>query len=395
MEGGLLECFSNFAYFLPKLSVPFSVKCNEGCSSLDKTTAEWSNQRKSPSPMKPFTVPYVDKFWILLFLSPSSPLSVPLKCYKGYWATNFLHLRNPFWWMTSVPCHGNTCIGVVSARKSADSYLTCRCWMRICCWYFPSVMQRVFPPCVGVCRCGTTLWPRQPRTGLLPACGSTGHLTSSGSWVRTSPSGQDGEWPLTPPSPPPPPPSLTSAAPLRDDSLSLSSHGRCPAAPFFSPLKVFALWPGDCLRNAPVTLHINKRCVSSHDPWGQRRIPLVGLDFPFGNTGHLHVFYTLRFYWGAKTRDSREFVCWRDLVTHTESAIGRISSKKPSKLRWQEFNYQYRFKSVGAHCWNVFYCIPTRQTVNNVHIWMFFILEGLHHHTTKWFMSPLFPESRH
>ena len=66
--------------------------CNEGCSSLDKSTAEWSNQRKSPSPMKPS----VDNFWIQLSLSPSSLLSVQLKCYKGYWATDFLHLRNPF-----------------------------------------------------------------------------------------------------------------------------------------------------------------------------------------------------------------------------------------------------------------------------------------------------------
>lgn len=55
----------------------------------------------------------------------------------------------------------------------------------------------MFPPCLCVFRCGTTLSPRRPRTGLMPACGSTGHLTSSGSWVKTSPSGQDGKWPLT------------------------------------------------------------------------------------------------------------------------------------------------------------------------------------------------------
>lgn len=36
----------------------------------------------------------------------------------------------------------------------------------------------------------------------MPACGSMGHLTSSGSWVKTSLSGQDGEWPLTPLPPP-------------------------------------------------------------------------------------------------------------------------------------------------------------------------------------------------
>lgn len=60
----------------------------------------------------------------------------------------------------------------------------------------------MFPPCLCVFRCGTTPWLRQPRTGLMPACGSTGHLTSSGSSVKTSPSGQDGEWPLTPPPPP-------------------------------------------------------------------------------------------------------------------------------------------------------------------------------------------------
>lgn len=76
----------------------------------------------------------------------------------------------------------------------------------------------MFPSCLCVCRCGTTLWPRQLRTGLMPACGSTGHLTSSGSWVKTSPSGQDGKWPLT---------SLplfsTSAASLKDGSLSQQS----------------------------------------------------------------------------------------------------------------------------------------------------------------------------
>lgn len=55
-------------------------------------------------------------------------------------------------------------------------------------------------PTMSLCvsRCGTTLSPRQPRTGLTSACGSTGHLTSSGSWVKTSPSGQDGKRPLTP-----------------------------------------------------------------------------------------------------------------------------------------------------------------------------------------------------
>lgn len=141
----------------------------------------------------------------------------------------------------------------------------------------------MFPPCLCAFRCGTTPWLRQPRTGPRPACGSTGHLTSSGSWVKTSLSGQDGEWPLTPF----PLPNICCSSQGR---LSLSSHGRCLAAPFVFLLKVFALWPGDCLRNAPVTLHINKSCVFSHDPWGQRRIPLVGLDFPFGNTGHLHVF---------------------------------------------------------------------------------------------------------
>ena len=50
---------------------------------------------------------------------------------------------------------------------------------------------------VSVFRCGTTLLPRQLRSGLTPACGSTGQLTSSGSWVRTSLSGPAGEWPLT------------------------------------------------------------------------------------------------------------------------------------------------------------------------------------------------------
>lgn len=75
----------------------------------------------------------------------------------------------------------------------------------------------MFPPCVCVFRCGTTLLPRQPRTGLTPAFGSTARLTSSGSWVKTSLSGQAGEWPLTPLTTPTP----TSAAPLRDDSPSL------------------------------------------------------------------------------------------------------------------------------------------------------------------------------
>ena len=107
--------------------------------------------------------------------------------------------------------------------------------------------------------------------------------------------------------------------------LSLSSHGRCPAAPFFSPLKAFALWPGDCLRNAPVTLHINKSCVSSHDPWGQRRRPFSGSWLSIWKhrapSRVLHFEILLR---SKKTRGSREFVCWQDLVTHTESAIGRI-----------------------------------------------------------------------
>lgn len=175
----------------------------------------------------------------------------------------------------------------------------------------------MFPPCLCVFRCGTTLWPRQLRTGLMSACGSTGHLTSSGSWVKTSPSGQDGKWPLT---------SLpllpTSAASLKDGSHS--SHGCCLAAPFFFLLKSFALWPGDCLRNAPVTLQINKSCVFSHDPWGQRHIPLVGLDFPFGNTGHHHMFYTFRFL----LRNSMRLKGEHFILTSRESFIVKVFSYK-------------------------------------------------------------------
>lgn len=137
-------------------------------------------------------------------------------------------------------------------------------------------------PCV--CRCGTTPWRREPRTGLMPASGSTGHLTSSGSWVKTSPSGQDGEWPLTPLP-------LTDICCSSQGWLSLSAVMviALPPPSSFSE-RFFAQWPGDCLRNAPLTLQINKSCVFSHDPWGQKRIPLVGLDFPFGDTGYLHMF---------------------------------------------------------------------------------------------------------
>lgn len=131
----------------------------------------------------------------------------------------------------------------------------------------------MFPQCVCVCafRCGMTLWLRQLRTGLRPACGSMGRLTSSGSWVRTSPSGQDGEWlPLWLPAP------LADICCSSQGGHSLSSHGRCLASPFFFLLKVLALWPSDCLRNAPVTAQINKRYISSNDPWGQKAHPFSG-----------------------------------------------------------------------------------------------------------------------
>lgn len=134
------------------------------------------------------------------------------------------------------------------------------------------------PPCLFVFRCGTTPWLRQPRTGLTPACGSTGHLTSSGSWVKTSPSGQDGEWSVTPL---PPPKHLL----LSQQSWSL------PCSPLLLSPKGFCTvtrWlPEECSCDPS---NKQKLCFFSHDPWGQRRIPLVGLDFPFGNTGHLHVF---------------------------------------------------------------------------------------------------------
>ena len=95
-----------------------------------------------------------------------------------------------------------------------------------------SYVMDVHVPTVSLClscRCGTRLWLRRQRTGPTPACGSTGRLTSSGSWVKTSPSGQDGEWPLTP---------LTSAAPLRDDSLSEQSWS-LPCSPLLLSPKSF------------------------------------------------------------------------------------------------------------------------------------------------------------
>lgn len=130
----------------------------------------------------------------------------------------------------------------------------------------------MLPLCLCMFRCGTTRLPRQPKTGPTPACGSTGRLTSSGSWVKTSLLGQAGKWPLTLSR-------LTSAALLP----SVSSHGRWLCSSLLHLLSepsyffFFTRWPSDCLRNAPVTLQINKSCVLSHDPWGQRCIPLVGL----------------------------------------------------------------------------------------------------------------------
>lgn len=219
--------------------------------------------------------------WILVFLRLSNPLSIQRKSYK---ATNFVRLCNRFdgWLLHPAMV---TPVSVLWAQKAPTliSRLTAE-W--IWCVDFPSSYVMSFHvPTMSLCifRCGMTPWPRQPKTGLMRACGSTGHLTSSGSWVKTSPSGQDGEWPLTPL----PLPNICCSS---QGWLSLRSHGRCLTAPFFFLLKVFALWPGDCLRNAPVTLQINKSCVFSHDPWGQRRILLVGFDFPFGKTGHLHVF---------------------------------------------------------------------------------------------------------
>lgn len=122
----------------------------------------------------------------------------------------FVLLCNCFDGWLDASCHGNTCKSAMNS-ESVDSYLASHCWMRHrwrrsymyifhqLCNGFPC-FHHVY---VCVCfRCGTTLWLRQLRTGLMPACGSMGHLISSGSWVKTSPSGQDGEWPLTPPPPP-------------------------------------------------------------------------------------------------------------------------------------------------------------------------------------------------
>lgn len=102
-------------------------------------------------------------------------------------------------------CRGNPCNSAMSSK------VPCLIWHLATRWrsavvliVFHQLRNRLKCLPLFVLRCGTTLWQRRQRTGLMPACGSTGHLTSSGSSVRTSPSGQDGEWPLTsPPSPSP------------------------------------------------------------------------------------------------------------------------------------------------------------------------------------------------
>lgn len=165
------------------------------------------------------------------------------------------------------------CFFFFSWWHPCNSSLESCCFLQLQLWSFPPVMQW-FPRShrVSVFRCGTTLLPRQPRAGLTPACGSTGRLTSSGSWVRTSPSGQAGEWPLT----------------LLPPHICCSSQGWLSFPPsavmvigFAAPFCVFSL--NHLFLSfffvAPMTLQINRNCVFSHDPWGQRCISLVGLSW--------------------------------------------------------------------------------------------------------------------
>lgn len=195
----------------------------------------------------------------------------------------FLYLCNRSDKRVCASCYGYT-RGQTMKSQSPESYLTFQCcighrWRRACVYIFHRLSNSVwfshhFSGSLGVGR-----HPCQDCWGL-GACLPVGAWATSPPQVPGSkPLRQDRTvsdlWPL-------PPPHL-----LLLWGMALSSHGRCLAAPFFFLLKVFALWPSDCVRNAPVTLQINKSSVSSHDPRGQKHIPVVGLDFPCGNLGHI------------------------------------------------------------------------------------------------------------
>ncbi len=225
----------------------------------------------------------VDKFGYLVFLRLSNPLSIQWKSYMGHWAADFLCLCN--WvdgWLLRLAMVTPATEPWAQKAATLISHLTAewRCSVDIfreLCNGFPR--SHLVSVCLGVGR-----HPGKDGWGLGSCLPVGARATSPPQVPRSEPLRQD--WTVSDLWLPLPLPNICCSS---QGWLSRSSHGRCLAAPFSFLLKVFALWPGDCLRNAPVTLKINKSCVFSHDPWGQRRIPLVGLDFPFGNTGHLPV----------------------------------------------------------------------------------------------------------